>query len=253
MPPKKSPKSKAGASPGKASKLKSLDQYLLAAWMMPGSVPPPRVALANEDNGKSSVDHFQRIHRLNWSTPSGEDYQLLDPSEMLIVISPKADQICRYLNPNPSHTFFSYDLIAAQGIDGGAASTAYFPFDEDMWLMFDWLEPTNETVYPLLAYDDHPLAQICHKKPGFYLDATLSTGTTIYVNAGAYANITADESDNGVVILWQWSDGKWIEYAATAANNFALATIFKPFGQVQFTVTGMPQLLLRLSPSEAGQ
>jgi len=144
------------------------------------------------------------LHRLNWSQVGSSP--LLDPSEMYVVISPKATQCLRIYNPNKNDDRFLYNLRDAQETSPGLLKN--FLLANSGMIDFDWATP--DTTSAVSAYDDH---QICMRDtagaPMFYMDnngAAIGQGINVdFVSTVTAADVTANAS----VELWTFHDNAW--------------------------------------------
>lgn len=205
-----STKRKKTTSASTTQKLKSVAEWLLAAWSLPGSVPVPRLALANQDKGKTAVKQFHRPIRCNWSLPNSQPtYEFLPPGELMIVISPKITRVARVYNRNKGGSLVQY--VGIQGANGTANLRVV-----NHWVDLDWMIPQGAQ---LEAYDNkHFVTRTKAGEASFYWDGNSASGGAgnsqlSYTNTvGASAQ---DVAQGATVYLMQWVDNHWVAvYAA---------------------------------------
>ena len=193
------------------TKLKSVVEWLLASWTLPGSVPVPRLSLANQDKGKTAVQQFHRPLRLNWTTPNpkGPTYELVPAGEMLVVLDPKIGHIIRFMNRNGTGL-----AVAYEGIQASTAASLILNWVGD-FLDFDFFQPYSATQFA--AYGNYALADRAPTGEAmFYMDATPASGlagdSTISVSWTIPAS-AEDVAQGATVALMQWQDGRWVVVA----------------------------------------
>ncbi len=214
MPPKRK---KQTESTGR--KLKSVEEWLLASWTLPGSVPVPRISLANKDPGPTSVDQFKRSLRHNWSAPhpNGATWELLPQGETLIVLTPRIGRICRKYNRNSAFGIAVYNFIRA-----ASSSSTLTEWRPGGFLDFDWLQPDGTSTFQ--AYDDHALAvRDANKRSMFYWDGTAASANAASKAVGLSAvyisfNGTTSSGDatGAQIELWQYTNNEWQLFSETA-------------------------------------